>query len=122
MSKSVEERIRSQQERLQKAEQRRARERRRLQRLQQEMNENERKRDTRRKILVGALVLEHADRMEERGDTTWQRLLDELLQSRLTRDDDRELFGLAPLPANGAKGEAETGEAAEASRSEAKLP
>lgn len=122
MSKSVEEQIRAQQERLKKAEQRRARERRQLQRLQQQLSEQERKRDTRRKILVGALVMEHADRMEEGGDTTWQRLLDELLHSRLTRDDDRELFGLAPLPASGAEGEGVPGEATEVSRSEASTP
>jgi hypothetical protein len=104
MSKSVEEQIRAQQERLQKAEQRRARERRRLQRLQQQLSENERKRDTRRKILVGALVLEYADRMEEQGDATWQRWLDELLDQRLTQDDDRELFGLQPLPSEVTEG------------------
>lgn len=122
MSKSVEERIRAQQERLKKAEQRRARERRQLQRLQQQLSEQERKRDTRRKILVGALVMEHADRMEDGGDATWQRLLDELLEIRLTRDDDRELFGLAPLPASRAEGEAKPGQAEEVGRPEASMP
>lgn len=98
MPKSVEEQIQEQQDRLRKAEQRRASERRKLQRLKQQLSEHERKRDTRRKILLGALVMEYADRMEDAGDPTWQRMLDELLESRLTRDDDRELFGLEPLP------------------------
>ena len=45
--------------------------------------------DTRRKILAGALVLE----MMERDDATKQRFL-ERLDKFLTRQDDRNLFGL----------------------------
>ena len=50
--------------------------------------------DTRRKILAGALVLD----MMERDEATRQRFL-ERLDKYLKRADDRELFGLNPLPA-----------------------
>jgi hypothetical protein len=53
----------------------------------------ERKKDTRRKIIAGALALEHADKNEGWGKTL-RRLLDEYV----TRPDDRELFNLAPVP------------------------
>jgi hypothetical protein len=52
-----------------------------------------RKDDTRRKILAGALALEHAEISPEFGNT-----LNRLLREHLTRDDDRRLFGLDPLP------------------------
>lgn len=48
--------------------------------------------DTRRKILVGALVLD----MMERDETTRQRFMDRL-DKYLTRSDDRALFQL-PMP------------------------
>lgn len=53
--------------------------------------EQKRKRaeDTRRKILAGALVLE----LMERDDATRQRFM-QRLDSYLTRQDDRTLFGL----------------------------
>ncbi|MCH5146357.1 hypothetical protein JMF94_14835 [Desulfovibrio sp. UIB00] len=51
-----------------------------------------RKDDTRRKVLVGSLVLEA---VKKNADIkAW---LDGLLNKRLTRKDDRELFNLAPL-------------------------
>ena len=53
----------------------------------------ERKRDARRKIVVGAMVLG----MVERGEWPRERLL-EKLDTYLTREHDRELFGLAPAP------------------------
>ena len=53
----------------------------------------ERKRDARRKIVVGAMVLG----MVERGEWPRERLL-EKLDAYLTREHDRELFGLAPAP------------------------
>ena len=48
--------------------------------------------DTRRKILVGAMVLNMAD------IGAWPKSgLNRRLDAYLTRDDDRALFGLAPL-------------------------
>ncbi len=49
--------------------------------------------DTRRKILIGAAVLAKV----EQGDWPRERLLD-MLNGVLTRDDDRALFELCPLP------------------------
>ncbi len=48
--------------------------------------------DTRRKILVGAVVLAKV----ERGEWPKERLR-ELLDQALTRQDDRALFGLLPV-------------------------
>jgi hypothetical protein len=48
-----------------------------------------RKRDTRRKIIVGALALEHADQ-----DANFGEALKRLLEQHVTRPQDRELFGL----------------------------
>lgn len=50
--------------------------------------------DTRRKVLVGAVVLARV----ERGDWPELKLL-EMMDKALTRDDDRALFDLAPLAA-----------------------
>lgn len=49
--------------------------------------------DTRKKILVGAFMLDKMAKNEE----TKTKVLGQLEQY-LTRADDRELFGLAPLP------------------------
>jgi hypothetical protein len=51
-----------------------------------------RRQDTRRKILAGALVLAEKD-------PAIQSWLSRTLASVLTREDERALFGLAPLPA-----------------------
>jgi len=51
-----------------------------------------RKDDARRKIIAGALALEHAERDEEFG-----RTLNRLIGRFVTRPQDRALFGLAPL-------------------------
>lgn len=53
----------------------------------------ERKKDTRRKIIAGALALEHADKNEGFGGT-----LHRLLNEYVTKPAERELFGLDPLP------------------------
>jgi hypothetical protein len=53
----------------------------------------ERKNDTRRKVLAGAVALEHAQH-----DIGFKETLDALLARVLKRPDDRALFGLAPLP------------------------
>lgn len=49
--------------------------------------------DTRRKVLAGAAVLAEVAEDPERMD--W---LNSVLARRLTRPDERKLFGLAPLP------------------------
>lgn len=53
-----------------------------------------RKDDTRRKIITGALALEHMQRHEAFAET----MLD-LLDRFVTRPQDRALFDLPPLPA-----------------------
>lgn len=63
-------------------------------RIKQEQNKlrmNERKSDTRRKILAGATVLQWAER-----DTEFSARLMAELKAFLVRDVDRALFGLAP--------------------------
>lgn len=55
--------------------------------------QGERKQDTRRKILIGALILEKMEKDEELK----QKVTKELDQF-LTRKTDRELFALSPLP------------------------
>lgn len=57
---------------------------------------NERKSDTRRKVLAGAAVLEWAKR-----DNDFAKKLDAELKAFLVRDADRELFGLLPIKNNG---------------------
>lgn len=53
----------------------------------------ERQKDTRRKILVGAAILAKV----ERGEWPKDKLL-AMMDSTLTRDDDRSLFDLPELP------------------------
>ena len=60
---------------------------------QNKLRADERKSDTRRKVLAGATVLEWARRDSEFSS----RLMTELRRF-LVRDADRELFGLPPLP------------------------
>jgi hypothetical protein len=56
---------------------------------QNKLRSDERRRDTRRKVLAGAMVLEWAKRDSEFSS----RLMTEL-KNFLLRDGDRELFGL----------------------------
>lgn len=51
----------------------------------------ERRDDTRRKIIAGALLL------SMQNDAAWKRVIDDML-STIQRDADRALFGLPPLP------------------------
>ncbi len=51
-----------------------------------------RKEDTRRKILAGSVALNHADH-----DPEFRAMLNAQIDKNVTRDDDRALFGLAPL-------------------------
>ena len=71
-----------------------SRERGKLTRLQKEHQEQERKRETRRKLIAGQFVLEYLQTesgQSERSQRWWAMLLDQL-----TRDDDRAAFGLPP--------------------------
>lgn len=52
----------------------------------------ERKDDTRRKILAGAVALEHAQH-----DSQFKAVLDRQIAHNVPRDSDRALFGLPPL-------------------------
>ncbi len=64
-----------------------------IRREQTALKKKQRADDTRRKILDGALIRNYADTHPE-----IQTLLDTLREKELTRDDDRKLFGLEPLP------------------------
>lgn len=59
---------------------------------QAKLAEKERKIDTRRKIIAGAVALEHAEKNPE-----WGKDFLALLSKAVTRKDDRELLGLPPL-------------------------
>lgn len=71
-------------------------------REQAKIRSQKRKDETRRKILVGAMYLE---RFED-DPSSYQRMLDGL-KKFLTRDQDRELFGLLPVPNQIYQGETE---------------
>lgn len=70
----------------QKAQQRQARARAALDRLRRREADRDRKRDTRRKVLAGAMVLQWLGDEERRRDTLTQ------LNAFLTKDRDRALF------------------------------
>ena len=59
--------------------------------------EQQRKRDTRRKIIVGALTLHH---MEKNQDSDFARKVAALIEEYVTKDNERALFDLEPLPKN----------------------
>jgi hypothetical protein len=64
-----------------------------------QQREADRKADTRRKILIGALALEH---WEKNRDSEFSRVLHRLADEYVTRPHDRALFPeLAPLPEAG---------------------
>jgi len=69
-----------------------------IQAIKARESEDERKRDTRRKILIGGVVLSKV----KRGDWTNEKL-QALLNNELKADRDRELFGLPLLASNEAK-------------------
>ena len=69
-----------------------------IQAIKARESEEERKRDTRRKIPIGGVVLSKVKRGE------WnQEKLQALLNNELQADRDRELFGLPLLASNEAK-------------------
>ncbi len=61
----------------------------RIQREKARIRQNERKEDTRRKIVAGAIVLEHAQK-----DARFREVLNNLLDNFATRPEDRKLFDL----------------------------
>lgn len=63
----------------------------RIQREKAKLKAAQRKADTRRKVIAGALALEHQDE-------AFQATLRHLLDAYVTRDADRALFDLPPLP------------------------
>ena len=56
---------------------------------------------TRRKTLAGALALSH---MEEHPQSNFTKTLKGLLDEHVTKPNDRELFGLEPLPEESPEG------------------
>lgn len=60
--------------------------------------ENARKLDTRRKIIVGALALNH---MEKNPGSDFSKKLAALINEYVAKPYERELFDLKPLPDNG---------------------
>ena len=64
----------------------------RIQAAEARSRNNERKKDTRRKILVGAYYLEQA----QKNNQAWTAL-QQIMTGYLTRDSDRKLFDLSPL-------------------------
>ena len=81
-------------ERLRKIEEKQARLKAEAQRLKARTRQNRRKRETRRKILAGAMVL---DRVEQ-GDLPEKLFLSDM-DKFLTRDHERALFDLPPRAA-----------------------
>lgn len=66
-----------------------------IQAIKAQESTEERKKDARRKILIGGAVLAKVKRGE------WhEKQLHDLLNSELKADRDRELFGLPLIPAN----------------------
>ncbi len=60
--------------------------------MQARLRSKDRKQENRRKIIVGAVVLAHAEH-----DPQFADLLDTILKNRTTRETDREFLGLPPL-------------------------
>jgi hypothetical protein len=64
--------------------------------LEAQQRDAERKADTRRKILIGALALEH---WEKNRESEFGKVMHRLADEYITRPNDRALFPeLAPLP------------------------
>lgn len=59
------------------------------------MAQQKRKDDTRRKIIAGALILEHA---EKNKTSDIAKKLNALIEEYVVKPNERSLFGLAPLP------------------------
>ncbi len=71
----------------------------RLKDLDAQERVKERKRETRRKIIVGALMLQ-----ESANDNQIKALINKLINENVTSDNDRELFSLKPIDSFNQKG------------------
>ncbi len=67
----------------------------RIQREKNRISDQERKKDTRRKIIAGALALTHAD---QHPQSSFAKQLRQLINEHVAKDTDRALFDLDPLP------------------------
>ena len=83
------------QERLAKLQQQRAKIERQIRQQKLKLKTEERRKDTRRKIILGALVEKHC---ALNPDSTFARQVQKLINQYVEREQDRELFGLAPKP------------------------
>ena len=81
-------------ERMRKLEEQRARINAEIQRVRSRESQEERKRETRRRILAGAMVLDRVAR-KELAEKLFLADMDRFLK----RDQDRAVFGLPPWPA-----------------------
>ena len=81
-------------DRIRQLEEQRARITAEIQRVRSRESQEERKRETRRKILAGAMVLDRVAR-KELAEKLFKADMDRFLE----RDQDRALFGLPPRPA-----------------------
>lgn len=79
----------------------------RKQDLKARVRQEQRKQDTRRKVIVGAVVMEHANH-----DPQFADLLEHVLSKAVVRDADRELLGLDRAPADEPKSEFDAASAA----------
>ena len=80
-------------DRIRQLEEQRARITAEIQRVKARESQEERKRETRRKILAGAMVLDRV----ARGELA-EKLFKADMERFLDRDQDRALFGLSPRP------------------------
>lgn len=65
--------------------------------VQMREKKRERKKDTRRKVIAGALALQH---MEKNPNSDFGRKMTALINEYVTKPTERELFGFAPLENN----------------------
>ncbi len=92
----------SKEEKLKQLEERRDKLNARIARDRARLGQDERRRDTRKKILAGAFLLQCV----EQGEWPRERFMAGMA-AFLTNDRDRELFGLGPVEEEGSKGENE---------------
>jgi len=83
-------------DRIRQLEEQRARINAEIQRVRSRESQEERKRETRRKILAGAMVLDRVARKK-----VSEKLFKADMDSFLERDQDRALFGLPPKASHG---------------------
>jgi hypothetical protein len=84
-------------EKLKRLEEKEAKLKAEMSRVKARASQEERKKDTRRKILLGSLVLGQKAKREAAWWADWLKYLDAFLE----KDRDRELFGLPPRPRDG---------------------